>query len=83
MKKIRVLQIVPGLRGGIGSILINFCSRLDRDKYQIDFGVNYDSHRERREFIDNTMGKVYVLPRMSKDYREYKKFLSHLIEKNN
>lgn len=83
MKKIKVLQIIPGLTGGIGSVLINFCSRLDRDKYQIDFGVLSDSHRERREFIDNTMGKVYVLPRMSKDYREYKKFLSHLIEKNN
>ena len=82
MNRIKALQIIPSLKGGIGSVLLNFCSRLDSGKIQIDFGVFIDDDKARKKLVEKTIGRVYVLPRMSRDYGQYKRTLEQLISEN-
>ena len=43
MEKYRILHVVPALySGGVGSFLLNYYKRFDRDRFQFDFVTHFD-----------------------------------------
>ncbi len=81
---IKVLHLLPGLGGGIGSMIMTYYEKIDKSEFTFDFAVfNGQSGLERKAYIEQNGGKVFVLPRKSSGMRAYIKALKKIISEGN
>ena len=83
MTPIRVLQVVTHMeRGGLESMIMNYCRYIDREKIQFDFLV----HRQERAAFDDEIeslgGKIYRLPRLVPWSKSYLSALNHFFDEH-
>ncbi len=84
MKKIKVLQLVPGLdAGGISMLLLNYYKNMDRNKIQFDFAIFYDNIGLTGKEFKKMGSKIYHLPKKSLDFKGYIKSLKNILKENN
>ena len=84
MVPIRILYVNGGPlnRGGIESYMMNYYRNFDRSKVQIDFvsiGMKKAAYDEE---IEHLGGKIYYIPKKSKNYIKYKKELRKIFKMN-
>ena len=80
MEPIRILYVNGGPlnRGGIESYMMNYYREFNKEKIQIDFvsiGLQRAAYDEE---IESLGGKIYYIPKKSKNYLEYKKALKDI-----
>lgn len=80
---IRVLQVVTHMeRGGLESMIMNYCRHIDREKVQFDFLV----HRQERAAFDDEIeslgGRIYRLPRLVPWRKSYLSALNHFFDEH-
>lgn len=81
---IKVLHLLPGLGGGIGSMIMTYYEKIDKNKFTFDFAVfNGQSGLERKAYIEQNGGKVFVLPRKSSGVRAYVEALKKIMREGN
>lgn len=80
MEPIKVLYVNGGLmkRGGIESYMMNYYRHFERDKIQIDFVVLGFEKGDYDDEIQALGGKIYHIPKKSKDYLGYIKGLREI-----
>lgn len=84
MKMKRVLCIVSGMdTGGAETFLMKLYRNIDRNKYQMDFGVYTDKECFYDAEIRSMGGEVYHLTPKTKDFSKYKKDLYKLVKEKN
>lgn len=65
---VRILHIVGAMYpGGVENFIMNLYRKMDRDKIQFDFAVHEKRENDYIPEIESMGGKVYVLPRLTKD----------------
>lgn len=81
---IKILHLLPGLGGGIGSMVMTYYENIDKNEFTFDFAVfNDQSGLERKTYIEQNGGKVFVLPRKSSGMMEYIKALKQIMKDGN
>ena len=83
MTPIRVLQVVTHMeRGGLESMIMNYCRYIDREKVQFDFLA----HRQERAAFDDEIeslgGRIYRLPRLVPWSKSYLSALNRFFEEH-
>ena len=65
---IRILHIVGAMYpGGMENFIINLYEKIDKEKFQFDFVVHLRKEKDYKNYIEEMGGKVYVLPRLTKN----------------
>lgn len=76
-KKIKVAQVIgKWVGGGVEQVVFNYCSRIDKNKFEIDFLIDEDSAFIPREKLENVGISVKVIP----PYQKVAKYQKELIE---
>lgn len=64
----RILHIVGAMYpGGMENFIMNLYEKIDRDKFQFDFVVHVQKENDYRDQIEKLGGKIYEVPRLTKD----------------
>lgn len=84
MKPVRILYVNGGPmnRGGIESYMMNYYRNIDKSKIQIDFisiGLERAAYDDE---IESLGGKIYYVPKKSKNYLQYKAAIKNILEQN-
>ncbi|WP_294130916.1 glycosyltransferase family 1 protein [uncultured Clostridium sp.] len=81
MEPIRILYVNGGPmnRGGIESYMMNYYRNFDKSKIQIDF-VAIGERATYDDEIESLGGKMYYIPKKSKNYLGYKKGLRNIFK---
>lgn len=82
MEPIRILYVNGGPmnRGGIESYMMNYYRNFDKSKIQIDFVAIGLERAAYDDEIESLGGKMYYIPKKSKDYLGYKKGLRDIFK---
>ena len=76
-KKIKVAQVIgKWVGGGVEQVVYNYCSRIDKNKFEIDFLIDEDSTFIPREELKNVGINVKVIP----PYQKVAKYQKELIK---
>lgn len=62
MKKIKVVEVVSGINGGVGMLLYNYLSRFDLNKYEINIIAQDVPNHSFKERIEKLGIKTYIIP---------------------
>lgn len=80
---IRILQIVGTMHpGGMENFIMNLYEKIDREKFQFDFVVHLRKENDHTEQIKKLGGKVYEIPRLTKDPIGSLSMLYKIVKKN-
>lgn len=80
---IRILQIVGTMHpGGMENFIMNLYEKIDREKFQFDFVVHLRKENDHTEKIKKLGGKVYEIPRLTKDPIGSLSMLYKIVKKN-
>ena len=80
---IRVLHIVGAMYpGGMENFIMNLYEKIDREKFQFDFIVHLQKENDYSEQIKKLGGRVYEVPRLTKDPIGSLTMLYKIIKKN-
>ena len=64
----RILHIVGAMYpGGMENFIMNLYEKIDREKYQFDFVVHLQKENDYKEQIEKLGGRIYEVPRLTKD----------------
>ena len=64
----RILHIVGAMYpGGMENFIMNLYEKIDKEKYQFDFVVHLQKDNDYREQIEKLGGRIYEVPRLTKD----------------
>ena len=62
-KKVKVLELLPGLNyGGAQTMIINLCKNIDYDNVQCDFAIDHSDLLDMKLLVESFGSKVYTLP---------------------
>lgn len=65
---IRILHIVGAMYpGGMENFIMNLYEKIDRDRFQFDFVVHLQKENDYRKQIEELGGRIYEVPRLTKD----------------
>lgn len=63
MKKVKVLEMLPGLNyGGSQTMIVNLCANIDFDKVQCDFIIDHPDLLAMEPIVDKLGSKIYTVP---------------------
>lgn len=80
---IRILQIVGTMHpGGMENFIMNLYEKIDREKFQFDFVVHLKKENDHTEQIKKLGGKIYEIPRLTKDPIGSLSLLYKIVKKN-
>lgn len=80
---IRVLHMVGAMYpGGMENFIMNLYEKIDTEEFQFDFIVHLQKENDYREQIEKLGGRVYEVPRLTKDPIGSLKMLYRIIKKN-
>ena len=80
---IRILHMVGAMYpGGMENFIMNLYEKIDRNKFQFDFIVHLQKENDYREQIEKLGGRVYEVPRLTKDPVGSLTTLYKIIKKN-
>ena len=81
--KIRVAEIIgKWVGGGVEQVVYNYASRIDKDKFQIDFFIDEDSLFIPEEKLKNAGINIIIVPPYQKVFRNQKELIRIFKEKN-
>lgn len=80
----RILHIVGAMYpGGMENFIMNLYEKIDRDRFQFDFVVHLRKENDYVDQIEKMGGRVYLLPRLTKNPVQNLTHLYQLIQSNN
>lgn len=81
-KPIRVLHMVGAMYpGGMENFIMNLYQNMDRSKIQFDFVVHARKENDYSSLIESMGGRIYELPRLTKDPVKSLRMLKELVQK--
>lgn len=76
-RPIRILVVgMSSNRGGIESVIMNYCRRFDKDKIKLDF-LSHEEHIAFEEELRSYGSKMYYVPAKHSDPRKYKEAINN------
>ena len=68
--------------GGMENFIINLYEKIDKEKFQFDFIVHARKENDYKDYIEEMGGRVYVLPRLTKNPIKSLSELYKILKKN-